>query len=99
MQCAGRARGSRSTRHKQLLRTIGRRHSTCWASSEGTIPMMTRAFWLAALERLLKTVAQVLLGLLASGSVGLLNLDWRAGAAATAAARAGAARTSACAGG
>lgn len=48
--------------------------------------MMTKAFWLATLERLLKTVAQVLLALLTSSSTGLLELDWRAALVTTAAA-------------
>ena len=56
--------------------------------------MMTRAFWLSTLERLLKTVAQVLLGLLASSSTGLLDLDWRAVLATTATAAAASLLTS-----
>jgi len=56
--------------------------------------MMTKVFWLSTLERLLKTVAQVLLGLLASSTTGLLDLDWRAVLATTTTAAAASVLTS-----
>lgn len=46
--------------------------------------MMTRAFWLAALERAAKTAAQTAAALLGVGATGVLDVDWQAVASAAA---------------
>jgi len=38
--------------------------------------MFTRAFWLYAGERAIKTVAQAALAFLGTGTVGLFTIDW-----------------------
>ena len=40
--------------------------------------MLSRAFWLAVVERAGKTAAQTAVALLAADGVNLLSLDWRA---------------------
>lgn len=42
-----------------------------------TRPLLTGTFWLDALERAIKTAAQVLLGTLGASQVALNELDWQ----------------------
>lgn len=45
--------------------------------------MWTKAFWLATLERVLRTFAQALIAALTASGTGLIDTDWQ-GAASTA---------------
>ena len=38
--------------------------------------MLTKQFWLAALERAVKTCAQSAVAIIAAGATGLLDVDW-----------------------
>lgn len=38
--------------------------------------MMTRAFWKATLERMIRTFAQAVLALLGGDGLGLIDVDW-----------------------
>ncbi|MFC4512524.1 holin [Streptomyces ehimensis] len=38
--------------------------------------MTTAAFWIATLERMVRTFAQALLGTLGAGATGVLDADW-----------------------
>lgn len=38
--------------------------------------LLTKLFWADALERMIKTVAQTLVGMLTAGATGLLELDY-----------------------
>ena len=38
--------------------------------------MFTRAFWVSAAERALKTVAQSVVAVMGVGAVGILSVDW-----------------------
>lgn len=38
--------------------------------------LLTKLFWSDALERMIKTVAQTLIGMLTAGATGLLDLDY-----------------------
>lgn len=38
--------------------------------------MFTRVFWVAAVERALKTMAQSIAAVLGVGAVGILSVDW-----------------------
>jgi r1t holin len=44
--------------------------------------MFTRAFFVDALERALRTAAQALIGVFAAGATGVLDVDWRAAGSA-----------------